>query len=241
MSTMVPELPAERPESFGDNLAGMGSFLVDPAGAARRVFSKWFWLGPLIVVSIVGVVAGLIRMPIAQHVLETMPMPPNATPEQYQRGISIGMMVQRIFVWCSPVLVAILYAFSALILFALSSVMGVKAKFQSLFNLIAGCSLIQALAALAGAVILKAKGEVSTMAELQPALGLDIFAPEGTNKFLVAILGYFSIFEIWWIIMMVLIYSVAFKVSKGKAFMVIVPLIFLTLLVRILGAAFQRT
>jgi hypothetical protein len=75
---------------------------------------------------------------------------------------------------------------------------------------------------------------------LQPALGFDIFLPEGTNKFLMAFLGYFSVFEIWWIVMLVLIFAAAFRVSKGKAFAVIAPLVLLSLLWRVGAAALQR-
>jgi hypothetical protein len=109
-----------------------------------------------------------------------------------------------------------------------------------LFNLVAGCSLIQMLAAIASLVVLKAKGEASTMAELNPPLGLDIFLPEGTNKYLMGVLGFFSIFEIWWAVMMVLTLSVAFRISKGKAFAIILPLLLLGLVFRLAGAMFQR-
>ncbi len=241
MSTTVPELPAERRESFADDLAGMGNFFIDPEGAAKRVFSKWFWLGPLIVLSIVTMVASYIRIPMTQHVMETMPLPANASPEQYQRGMDLSMKLQWIVLWSAPIVVAALYAFDALILFAMSSIMSVTTKFLWLFNLVAGCSLIQALAAIASAIILKAKGEVSTVAELQPPLGLDIFLPQGANKYAAAFLGYFSVFEIWWIVMVVLILSKAFRVSKGKAFGILLPLILLTLVLRVVFAAFQRT
>jgi hypothetical protein len=56
----------------------------------------------------------------------------------------------------------------------------------------------------------------------------------------VAFLGYFSIFEIWWIVMMVLIFSTAFGTTKGKAFAVVLPLIVLSLLFRVGAAVFQR-
>lgn len=241
MSTMVPELPAERHESFIDDLAGMGNFLIDPTGAAKRVFSKWFWVGPLIIVSAIAIVAGYIRMPITQHVMETMPLPANANPEQFQRGMELSMKLQSIFIWCAPIATAALFAIDALILLATSSVVSVTAKFLWLFNLVAGCSLIQGLAAIASVVILRAKGDISTLAELQPPLGLDIFMPEGANKYAVAFLGYFSLFEIWWIVMMVLIFSKAFRVSKGKAFGIVLPLILLSLILRVVFAALQRT
>lgn len=241
MSTMVPELPTESRESFGDDLAGMGSFFIDPAGAARRIPTKWFWVGPLILFSVVGIIAAHLLIPITQRVMETMPVPPNANPEQFQKGLELSIVLQRIFVWLAPITTLVIYCFDALILFAVSAALAVKAKFRELFNLVAGCSLIQMVAAIASVIVLKAKGDISTLAELRPAMGIDIFLPEGTNRFVMAFLGYFTVFEIWWIVMLVLIFSKAFHVSKGKAFAVVLPLICLSVIFRVLGAAFQRT
>jgi hypothetical protein len=95
------------------------------------------------------------------------------------------------------------------------------------------------LAALAGLTVLKAKGEASTMAELNPPLGLDIFLSAGANKYLTAIVGFFSLFEIWWAVMMVLILSAAFRISRGKAFAIVLPLLLLGLVFRLAGAMFQ--
>src|SRR5579875_1859037 len=179
MATIVPELPAGQPESFGSDLAGIGSFLIDPAGAAKYVFRKWFWLGPLIIVGIVSLVVYYLTLPIIQHVLEVTPPPANTPPDQYQRGMEIGMMIQRIIAFLMPVVIAVIWAVSALILFAMCSVFSVNAKFLWLFNLLAGCAVIQMLGGIASFVVLKLKGEVSTMAEVRPPLGLDIFMPEG--------------------------------------------------------------
>jgi hypothetical protein len=38
MATTVPGSSAQGRESFGDDIAGIGSFFIDPEGAARRVF-----------------------------------------------------------------------------------------------------------------------------------------------------------------------------------------------------------
>src|SRR5581483_1583020 len=105
MSTLVPDLPLEPRESFADDLAGMGSFFIDPEGAARRAFNKWFWIGPLIVVSIVAIVTQLVRLPITQQVMETMPLPNGATQAQWDKQMQVSLMVQHIAVWCSPILV----------------------------------------------------------------------------------------------------------------------------------------
>ncbi len=240
MATLVPEIPAERPESFAADLAGMGSFFIDPAGAAPRVFSKWFWVGPLVVFSVVSILASYAMTPILRHVLEVAPVPPSVTPEQYQKQVEMILKFQSVSMFLAPIFAAFWFSIQAGVLFGMSSIMSVPAKFRSVFNLVAGCSLIQLLASIANVVILKAKGDISTMAELKPALGLDIFLPEGTNKFLAAFLGYFSVFEIWWIVMVVLIFGAAFRVSKSKALAVALPLILLSLLFRIGAAAFQR-
>jgi hypothetical protein len=236
----VADLPASSGDGFGSDIAGMGNFLIDPPGAARRLPSKWFWIGPLIIFSIVSIIASFVVMPMTRHVMEVAPLPQGVSPEQYQKSMEVGLTIQRVSMYFAPVMVAVIYAIQTLVLFGTSAVMSIGAKFRELFNLVAGCSLIQVLAAIASVVVLKSKGEVSTLAELRPALGLDIFLPAGSNKFLSAILGYFSVFEIWWIVMLVLIFSLAFKVTKGKALAAVVPLILLSILLRLVGAVFQR-
>jgi hypothetical protein len=163
-------------------------------------------------------------------------VPDGMTSEQFNKGAEMQAKFGPYFV---PI-VLLIYALSAGILLAMSAVMGVEAKFGQLFNLVAGCGLIQSLATIASAAILHFKGEVSSMAELRPAMGLDIFLPEGTNKYLVALASSFSIFQIWWFVMMVLIFAIAFRVSKGKAFAAVFPLWLLGLGFLLLGAAFQK-
>ncbi|HMF74145.1 MAG TPA: YIP1 family protein [Bryobacteraceae bacterium] len=241
MASFSSELPATQPERFGDNLAGIPSFYIDPEAAARRVRTKWFWIGPLAVVSIVAIIVGTLVIPIVQHVMEIAPLPPGASPEQYQKEMAIGLMIQKVlFTYLAPVLAAMILSLEAGILLATSSVLGVKANFRSLFNLVSGCALILMLEQIAGIVILKAKGDISSVAELRPPMGLDIFLPEGTNKFLLAFLGYFSIFEIWWIVMLVLIFAAAFRVSKGKAASVVAPMVLLGLLWKLTATFFQN-
>ena len=241
MSTVLPELTAPQPDNVGDNLAGMGSFFIDPPGAARRLPTTWFWIGPLVVFSIVSFISSYLLLPIVQHVMEVMPIPSGIDPDRFQQSMNWSLKIQRAAVYFTPVITAVIYALEALVIYASASVMSLKVTFRQMFNLVAGCSLIQLLSSVAGVLVLKLKGDVSTTAELRPALGLDIFMPEGANRFLTAFLGYFSVFEIWWIVMMVLILSTAFRVSKGKSLAVMSPWILLSLFFRVAAAGLQRT
>lgn len=238
----VPELPAvEEQGSLGGDFLGMFNFLIDPGAAAKLIRHKWFWVGPLILISLIAVVVGTLLMPLIQQVIMSQPPPPNTTDiATYQKGLAIGVTIQKVFTYASPVTTACFWALGALILLASCAVLQVKAKFLWLFNLIAGTALIQGLQAIAVLLILKLKGEVTTTAELQPAMGLDIFMPEGANKMLTGLLGFFSVFQIWYIVMLVLVFAAAFKVSKGKALAAVSPIIIIGLLFRLVGAAFQR-
>jgi hypothetical protein len=84
------------------------------------------------------------------------------------------------------------------------------------------------------------KHEISSPSELRPPMGIDIFLPEGTNKFLVAGIGYFSIFLVWSLVMMILTYSAGFRVSKAKATFAVLPNFLLGFLFTLVGAMFQR-
>jgi hypothetical protein len=238
----VPELPVTQEEqgSFAGDLVGMFNFFIDPTAAAKLIRHKWFWVGPILLVSIVSITIGILLMPVVQQVLLNQPPPPGQDPAQYQKGMAIGLSIQKYATYCSPILVVGLLALSAAIVFATCSVMQIKTKFLWLFNLLAGLSLISILQSIATYLIIRGKGELSTPAELQPPLGLDIFMAEGANKFLTALLGFFSVFQIWSIVMMVLIFAAAFKVPKGKAFAAVAPLLILTLLLKLLFTVFQR-
>jgi hypothetical protein len=194
MATFAPDLPAGEPETFGNDLAGIPNFYIDPVGAGRRLHTKWFWVGPLVVISIAGIIIATFMMPIVQHVMEIAPIPEGQTAEQHQKGMEIGLTFVKVFSFLSPVIAAAMLALEAAILLAASSVMGVKASFLA----------------------------------------------EGTNKFVLAFLGFFSVFEIWWAVMMALILASAFRVSKGKAFAVVAPLVLLGLLWHVGAAVFEK-
>ena len=231
MSTAPAYLPPQKSDNFGSDVAGMFAFFIDPSAAARRVHRRWFWIAPFAVVIAISIVAGILLEPIVRQVSATLPMRPGATPAQQQRAIEIGIAAQRIF---TPISVAIMILVQALIVYGTAVAFTIKAKFREFFNLLAGCSLISiALTSIASIIVLRSKGEVSSIADLTPALGLDIFLPDGANRFLAGILGYFSIFQLWWIVMIVLIISAAFRVSKGKALAIVTPLILLGLVMRI--------
>jgi Yip1-like protein len=241
MATIASNLPSGEHETFASDLAGVFSFLMDPTGAARRLDRKWFWITPLLILSIASAIYTFVSGPMVAHFLETSPIPPNVTPEQYAQQMRMSAMIYRVLPLLMPVMIVVVALIQAAVLLATSSMLAVRARFLQLFNLIAGCSIISTLQMLAWVLILTAKREISNMTDLKPPLGLDIILPQGTNKFLLATLSYFSIFQIWWIVMAMLVYSVAFRTTKGKAAGAVLPMILLGLILTLVGAIFQKT
>ena len=239
MATQDQEIP-ETTGGLASDVIGLPSFLIDPESAAKRVRSKWFWIVPLIVTSVIGIAVGAFMAPMIVHVAEVAPMPDGVTDQQRQQSIAITKTITNVAFYLTPIFAAVTWAIIAGIMLGLASVLGVKARFLELFNLTGGCWLIQSLSGIATAVILHYKGEISTTAELKPPLGPDIFLAEGTNKFVMAAAASFSIFTIWWVVMMALVIAAAFRVSKAKGFGMVIPLWLLGMVGSLIGAIFQR-
>ncbi len=241
MAIAASPAPSERYESLANDFTGMWNFLVDPVAAARRLPRKWFWIAPVLALSIAAFAYMFVMTPIMEHFLQTAPMPADAPPEQFAKRLQITMGILRIETFAMPVIIVLMALIQSGILLGSSSVLAVRTTFRELFNLVTGCGIISALQTLAWMLILRFKGEISNANDVRPPLGLDIFLGDGANKVLAATLGYFSIFQIWWIVMLTLTYSVGFRVSKGKALTAVSPILILGFLLAIAGAVFQRS
>ena len=239
MTSKDQEIPMET-GGFGSDLAGLPGFLIDPESAAKRVHSKWFWIVPLLVCTIIAIGVGHYLTPMIVHVTAVAPLRDGETPEVHQKAVEVTEVATKYLFYLTPIFAPIFWAVMAGIMLGVAVVSGVKARFGAMFNLVAGCWVIQSLASIATAVILHFKGEPQTAAELKPPLGPDIFLGEGTNKFLMAAAGSFSVFQIWWVVMMVLVFAMAFRTSKAKGAAAVLPLWLLGMLGSLLGAFFQK-
>lgn len=231
---------AETSQGFLSDFAGMFNFLMDPAAAAKRLPRKFFWVAPLIVVSIVVIACSYSNLPLVQQAIANQPPPANANPEQFQRGMQMVMTFQRIGMYLTPVFFLGIAAVSALIVLATGAVLALKARFLELFNLMAGLSLIGALKMIAATVVLHLRGEPQSLADLRPPLGLDIFTPVGMNKVLVAFLGFCNIFELWSFVMAVAIIAIYYRSGIAKAVIAMVPVTAVYLCFALMGAIFSK-
>ena len=230
----------EQPGGAADGLVGMMNVFVDPATTARRVPSKLSWLWPLVVLCIGYLIFGYLMSPYAMQLVDAKMAERAMPPEQLERAQSVAHTIAKVTSFMSPVFLIAFLAFWALLVKAIYSTMDVRPRYRDVFSLFAACGLIPLLQYIATYVVLRAKGEPITSSEqMTPPFGLDIFF-QGAKGVFFAVLNFFSIFEIWYLIVLTLGLAYLTKSSKTKAFIAITPVWLLPLIFRIIGAMFQR-
>lgn len=235
----------EKKLSVGDGFIGMFNAFVDPAGLAKRVPAPLSWLWPVITLIVIYLVFGYLMLPytlavvdlaINQRIREQ-----NVPVEQAQRAADVAHKIYQFLPIASPVIFILFLLLFAWLVSAMASMAGLRAKFRDIFSLMAACQLIQSLQTIATYIVVHAKGdEITSQEQLTPPFGLDIFL-QNIHGALYGLVNFFSIFEIWYLV--VLTFGLAYlgKSSKGKAFFAITPAWVLTLVIKVVQAMFQNT
>jgi hypothetical protein len=226
--------------AVNDQLIGMANIFVDPGATVKRVVQhKNSWVLPLVIISLITIVVSLWQIPLAMRIMEQNP-PGGMTAEQFQQRAGMISTMQKVGVFFTPVIVAIIALIQAWLISVTCSIMGLRAKVRDVFSLIMYASLIPTLGVIAGFLVVRAKAnEIQSLDELRPAFGLDIFIHEGVSKPVQAILSYFSIFTIWYIVVLSIGVARLAEAPVSKGFIATIPAWLLSLLFFV-GAASLR-
>ncbi len=235
----------EQKLGVGDGFIGMLNAFVDPVGTAKRVPAPLSWLWPVITLSIIYVVFGTLMLPYTLALVDlrmTQQMSQNNAPvEQIERARSITHTITQFTVPATPLIIIGLLALFAWLVSAMGSMAGLRAKFRDIFSLMAACALIPALQYIATYIVVHVKGdEITSQEQLTPPFGLDIFL-QNIHGALFALVNFFSIFEIWYLIVLTIGLAYLGKVTKGKALFAITPAWLVPLVLRVVQAMLQGT
>jgi len=229
---------AEEKGGIASGFVGMFNAFVDPAELAKRVPAKLFWVGPLVTVIIIFVVCGYLMAPFTAQLIDVQMAQRNMPPDQLERAKSVAHMFGTVSVFLIPFFFVLILMLLALLVNVTGSIVGMRTKFRDVFSIIAACWLISSLQYVATYVVLRSKGdEITSQDQMMPPFGLDIFI--NAHGALFAILNFFSIFEIWYLVIFTLTLSYLTGASKGKAFAAITPAWLLPLLLKLLQSLFQ--
>lgn len=206
----------------------MFNVFIDPAATAKAVRAPLAWLWPLILCAAAVVFAAMWNAPVAVSVLSNHP-PSNLPREQVDQMVN-RMSSQKFTPITVPlVLTAELAALAAMVMVTFM-IFDIRPKYRDVFAMMCTCELIDTLGKVAGAFVVHAKGDDQTFLQTtMPSLGLDIFFPDLKGP-LFAVLNYFSLFKVWYLVILVLAMSYLTGSSKGKAIVAVTPVWFFGLL-----------
>jgi hypothetical protein len=225
--------------TVGDGIVGMLNAFIDPKTTAKRVAAPLAWLWPVILLIVVYGGVGLMTAPYAISIADAQIAQRGITGDQAENARRITHIISQITPIVTPIFVVLLLLLFAWLVMVTGSIAGVRARFRDLFALMASCSLITALQAIAVLIVVRAKGdEITSQEQLTPPFGLDIFL-QNAHGALLALLNFFSIFQIWYLIVFTIGLAALAKTTKGKAFFAITPAWVLPLLLRVVQATMQ--
>ena len=236
------KVSTETKPSIGSGVAGMLNAFVDPKGTAKLVPAPLFWLWPVIALAIIYGVFGYLMLPYTMQLIDARMSQQfsqqNIPPERAEAAQRVAHMVAQFTFILTPVSILVFIVVMAWLVGVTGWVVGLKSKFRDTFSLMAACSLITALQTIAVYVVVRVKGdEIQSQEQLTPPFGLDIFL-QNVHGTLLAVLNFFSIFEIWYLVVLTLGLAYLYKSSFGKAFAALTPAWLLPLLFRVIGTMF---
>lgn len=192
--------------------------LFSPSEVYGRVKEAPKILLPLLAVLVVQVLIAVLSLP---YVRAGMRAQAAAQPGAQQFGPGAETAASIAAVVTGPLFVILLLLVAAFLLWVIVSVLGGDAQFKTLFSVYLYSWVPALLLQLAGVVVLMLKGPegITSMQDLQPSLGLDLFlAPMmELGAFMTALLRSVNPFSIWQIVLVAIGVRVTHNVEKGTA------------------------
>ena len=234
---------ADENPGVASGLVGMLNAFVDPMGLAKRVKAKLFWLWPLITICIIYIVVGYLMLPYSTQLVDFSMQQRMAAqslpPERMETARTMAHTITQVGIAFTPVFVIGVLALMAWLVMITGSMVGLRAKFRDVFSLMTACSLITALQVIATYIVVRTKGdEIQSPEQLMAPFGADIFIQD-VHGAMLGFLNFFSIFEIWYLVILGLSLAYLTGSSKGKAFAAITPAWVIPLLLVVVRAKFS--
>ena len=190
----------------------------DPGAVFERLREKPSFWRPFIAICVVQLVLGVLQLPYTKAAMAAqfaqMPARAGGGAPDPSKFATIGLL----FV---PIGLLLLFLISAALLWVLVSVFAGDAKFATLLSVATYVGITFVLLSVAGLATLMLKGVqgITSPADLQPALGLDLLVPEA-GRFTTALLKAFNPFSIWGVILTAIGVQTTHRTSKGTAYTV---------------------
>jgi hypothetical protein len=199
----------------GSALLDLVKVLYEPAAVFQRVAEKPKFLLPFIGITVVQIILGIVNMPYLKAAMHAqLAQAPAGAPDP-SKFAAIGL----VFI---PIVIALILVVAAFLLWVLVSLVGGDGKFGTLLSVAAYAAVPTVIVmSIVGAIVIHLQGPqgLTSPADLQPALGLDLLAP-GAKGFIGAVLKGINPFSIWGLVLTAIGVSTTHRLSKGSGYVV---------------------
>jgi len=208
--------PTVEQGSAGSSFADVVKVLLEPTAVFERVRVRPSFLAPFLAIIVVQCVLFFVNLPYLKVALQAqMATSGQSRPMPGTAGLAIfglGVLI---------VILTIFLLISGLILWVMASVLGGgDARYGTMLSVAAYSAVPSAiLLSLIGTIVLHVQGtgQITSMQDLQPALGLDLLAP-GAKGFVGGLLKGINPFTIWGLVLMAIGVSTTQRMSKGNGY-----------------------
>jgi len=192
--------------------------LYEPGAVFERLREKPSFWQPFIAICVVQLVLGVLQLPYTKAAMAVQFAQMQARGAAGPADPSKFAMIGLLFL---PIGLLLIFLILAALLWVLTSVLAGDAKFATLLSVTTYAGITFVLLSVAGLATLMLKGVqgITSPADLQPALGLDLLVPEA-GRFTTALLKAFNPFSIWGVILTAIGIQTTHRTSKGTAYTV---------------------
>lgn len=199
----------------GNAFVDVVKVLYEPGAVFERVRQRPSFLAPFLVICAIQIVLFFVNLPFVKAGMASQLASRPAGGPDPSKFIFIGAF----FI---PIGIAIALLIGGGLLWVMVSLFGGEAKFATLLSVASYCAVPSViLLPIVGAIVLQMKGVggVTSMQDLQPALGLDLLAP-GVKGFAGAVLKSVNPFGIWGLVLTAIGVSTTHRLSKNTGYII---------------------
>ncbi len=203
-------------EVKGGFFASLVDIFIDPIKVFRRIDGGLAWWKAYIVVSIITIILGWLNMPMQRRAMELGAE--NMSEEQVQAMLENMERFGWMGLIIAPIGILVIYLIIAGITHLVINIISMSSNFKKTLSLISFCGLIGMVEQIIKHVIIRFRGieSIQSMSDLKVSFGLAALFPE-LEGFWFAFLESLSIFQIWYLVLLLFGIATIFKIDLKKS------------------------
>jgi hypothetical protein len=198
--------------------------LVDPKSAAPGLFGRRAWILPTVIGGLLAFYVSISSLPFMLDAVRVA-LPERTGPEQAERILRSFSFYQHIGVYLSPFMIFFKWCFFSALVYISCVLLDIRVTYRTLFNIVSHCGLLLILQDLLVLAVLNLRhAPIQSASDLAVAFGLDLMI-KSASPVVMAILSYFSVLKLWFLVSSGLAISEVGDVSRLRGMLAMVPLV----------------